>query len=126
MILSNERQKTMSSQTYQNLTITNNGPIYIITLKKPPENRINSHFAQEIIRALRDVEKRVGEGQPGAVITRGEGEKFWSTGLDLDEVDVNPFANSDGFYPVRTIFFFNVINPFIVRWTKKINKCTEN
>lgn len=61
--------------------------IYLITLRKAPENRISTIFAQEIIRALRDVERMVeaagkdeqGGGVGAAVIIRGEGDKFWST-----------------------------------------------
>lgn len=63
--------------------------IFIITLQKAPENRITTAFAQEIIRAFREVERTVKEenarvgnngiGVGAAVITRGEGGKFWST-----------------------------------------------
>ncbi|PGG97082.1 hypothetical protein AJ80_09743 [Polytolypa hystricis UAMH7299] len=111
--------------SYQNLTVTRipNPPnitnktssstrddshIYLITLQKAPENRITTAFAQEIIRALRDVERMVanagkdenGVGVGAAVIIRGEGAKFWSTGLDLDEAERNPYANTDGFFPL--------------------------
>ena len=64
--------------------------IFIITLQKAPENRITTAFAQEIIRAFREVESTVqnendalkgnnGIGVGAAVITTGEGAKFWST-----------------------------------------------
>jgi len=36
----------------------------------------------------------------GCVITKGCDEKFWCTGLELDELEANPFANSDGFFPL--------------------------
>ncbi|PGH09168.1 hypothetical protein GX51_00922 [Blastomyces parvus] len=107
--------------TYRNLTLSripnspSNSPtakddpqIYLITLQKAPENRIATTFAQEIIRALRDVERAVeaagkdeqGAGVGAAVIIRGEGEKFWSTGLDLDEAERDPFSNTDGYFPL--------------------------
>ncbi|KAF2758735.1 ClpP/crotonase [Pseudovirgaria hyperparasitica] len=86
--------------TYQNLTIERHGQVFVLTLRKAPENRIDSGFAQEIIRALRDIEKELGPGAEGCVITRGSDEKFWCTGLDLDEPDTNPHANTDGFYPL--------------------------
>ena len=57
-------------------------------------------FAQEIIKALRDIEKELGPDSEGCVIIRGNDEKFWCTGLELDEADANPFANNDGFFPV--------------------------
>ncbi|EEH19500.2 hypothetical protein PABG_01819 [Paracoccidioides brasiliensis Pb03] len=110
--------------TYQNLTLsripnqpstaataataTGDPQIYLITLCKAPENRIDTAFAQEIIRALRDIERLVkaagedenGAGVGAAVIIRGKGEKFWSTGLDLDEAERDAFSNTDGFFPL--------------------------
>jgi hypothetical protein len=71
-----------------------------------------------MIRAYRTVERLLGPDSDGAVITRGSDAKFWCTvcvasyfsqrwkadqhlkGLELDEADTNPFANTDGFYPV--------------------------
>jgi enoyl-CoA hydratase/carnithine racemase len=88
---------------YRNLTLEQHGPVIVLTLRKPPENRINVAFAQEIIRALRDAEAQLrknGERDGGALITRGSDAKFWCTGLDLDESDSNPHANGEGFYPL--------------------------
>ena len=64
---------------YENLTVDRHGQIFVITLCKKPENRITQRFAQEIIRALRDIERDLGVGAEGAVITRGSDEKFWCT-----------------------------------------------
>ncbi|KAF2491206.1 ClpP/crotonase [Lophium mytilinum] len=86
--------------SYQNLTIDRHASVFVITLHKKPENRITVAFAQEIIRALRDIEARLGPNADGCVITRGSDAKFWCTGLDLDEADTNPHANADGFYPL--------------------------
>ncbi|QDS78093.1 hypothetical protein FKW77_003915 [Venturia effusa] len=87
--------------SYPNLTIDcEDSNVYIITMRKLPENRLNVAFAQEIIRALRDIETRLGTDAEGAVIIRGSDAKFFCTGLELDESDTNPFANSDGFYPL--------------------------
>lgn len=73
-------------------------------MHKPPENRLDVAFAQELIAALRHVEHdRLGgpnSGKPGAVVISSFSQKFWCTGLNLDEGDDNPFANSDGFYPL--------------------------
>jgi enoyl-CoA hydratase/carnithine racemase len=97
----------MSSPTFKNLSLERRGNIFIITLQKPPENRLNSIFCQEIIRAYHYIQKTLGPNSDGAVITRGHDEKFWCTGLELDETDSNPFANSDGFYPMlHTILDF--------------------
>lgn len=95
---------------YENLTVDRHeGNIFVLTMSKKPENRINSLYAQTIIRALRDIEQAInsshqrgpnGEGPAGCVILRGSDAKFWCTGLDLDEGERNPYANTDGFYPL--------------------------
>ena len=84
----------------QHLALTRHSTIYILTLRKPPENRLNSVLCQEIIRALHRITTLIGPNAPGALVTTSESQKFFSTGLDLDEPDTNPFANTDGFYPM--------------------------
>lgn len=92
---------------FEQLSVDRHGSVFVITLQKPPENRLNQRFAQEIIRAFRYVEAELGTDTEGAVITRGNDAKFWCTGLELDETDTNPYANSDGFYPlIATILDF--------------------
>ena len=65
--------------SYQNLTVERQGSIFIITMRKPPENRINVAFAQELIKAFRDIEAELGRDTEGAVIVRGSDAKFWCT-----------------------------------------------
>jgi enoyl-CoA hydratase/carnithine racemase len=93
-----------SSPTFDNLSIispTSAPGVHIIRMEKPPENRLNVVFAQQIIKALRHIEHNLLKpDQPGAVIISSFSQKFWCTGLDLDEGDNNPFANADGFYPL--------------------------
>jgi hypothetical protein len=106
---------------YENLALERHGDVFVLTLQKPPENRLTSYFCQEIIRALNDVRKEIGQDSPGAVIIRGNDAKFFCTvrslwsalpyrtrfltissqGLDLYERDTNPYASSEGFYPVK-------------------------
>lgn len=103
---------------FRDLSIERYGNVFVLTMQRPPENRLNSLYCQEMIRAYRTVERILGSGSEGAVITRGSDAKFWCTvglnyfvgnittidkqsqGLELDELDSNPFANTDGFYPV--------------------------
>ncbi|OJD33179.1 enoyl-hydratase isomerase family protein [Diplodia corticola] len=88
---------------YRDLIITSHpGPsnVFILTLSRPPENRLDASFAQEITRALRAIESAIPLDAPGAIVTRGADAKFWSTRLDLEEVDRNPTANNNGFYPL--------------------------
>ena len=90
--------------TFPNLTIESpaSAPgVHILTMQKPPENRLNQAFAQTIIAALRHIERDLMKpDSPGAVIISSFSDKFWCTGLELDESDSNIFANADGFYPL--------------------------
>ncbi|KAK2745915.1 putative secondary metabolism biosynthetic enzyme [Myotisia sp. PD_48] len=85
---------------FKDLTVTRHGDVFVITMRKAPENRLNLAFCQEMIRAFNTIRETLGPDSDGAVITRGSDAKFWCTGLDLDESERNPYANSDGFYPL--------------------------
>ncbi|KAK1091457.1 hypothetical protein LTR48_006264 [Friedmanniomyces endolithicus] len=76
------------------------GNIFVVTMRKAPENRLNSAYAQKLIGAFNTVRKLLGADSEGAVITKGNDAKFWCTGLELDESDSNPYANSEGFFPL--------------------------
>jgi hypothetical protein len=65
--------------SFRNLSLERYGDVFVITLQKPPENRLNSWFCQELIRAFRTVQNILGPDAEGAVITRGAGDKFWCT-----------------------------------------------
>ncbi|KAH8792570.1 ClpP/crotonase-like domain-containing protein [Hyaloscypha finlandica] len=81
------------------------GNIYIITLSRKAENKLNGAFCQELIRAFHTIHRDLGSSSEGAVITRGSNEKFWCMGIDLEDPD--PWTNSDGFYPlISTILDF--------------------
>lgn len=58
-----------SSPTFDNLSTTSSSEhagVHIITMHKPPKNRLNSAYAQTIIRALRHIERDlVKPSQPG-------------------------------------------------------------
>ncbi|OJD23563.1 hypothetical protein ACJ73_05081 [Blastomyces percursus] len=92
---------------FRKLSLSRHGNVFVITMHKAPENRLNSWYCQEIIRAFHTVHRILGPDAEGAVITRGSDAKFWCTGLELDEGDTNLFANTDGFYPMlHTILDF--------------------
>lgn len=64
---------------FRNLSLTRHGNVFVITMQKPPENRLNSWYCQEIIRAFNTVRTTLGPDSEGAVITRGNDAKFWCT-----------------------------------------------
>lgn len=92
------------SPPFPNLSITtppSTPHIIILTMHKPPENRLNVSFAQTLISALRYIETSLLKpNAPGAVVITSFSQKFWCTGLELDESDTNIYANADGFYPL--------------------------
>lgn len=68
------------------------GNIFVITMRKAPENRLNVYYAQKLIAAFGKVRQLLGTSVEGAVVTRGNDEKFWCTvciyPLDLPWVTV--------------------------------------
>lgn len=62
------------------------GNIFVITMRKAPENRLNVYYAQKLISAFGKVRQLLGTSVEGAVITRGNDEKFWCT------VSITPIA----------------------------------
>ncbi|KAL2409276.1 hypothetical protein ABEF95_012552 [Exophiala dermatitidis] len=93
-----------SKPTFKNLTIESpsDAPgVHVIVMQKAPENRLNVEYAQTIISALRYIETQLMKPDaPGAVVLSSFSDKFWCTGLELDESDNNIYANADGFYPL--------------------------
>lgn len=65
--------------TFCNLSLESHGNVFVLTMQKPPENRLSSWYCQEIILAYHTVEKILGPDSEGAVITRGSDAKFWCT-----------------------------------------------
>jgi len=55
------------------------GNIFVITMRKAPENRLDSAYCQRLIAAFNLVRTTLGSDSEGAVITRGNDAKFWCT-----------------------------------------------
>lgn len=49
---------------------------------------------------MKTQEKELGTDNAGAVVLTSASSKFFTTGLDLDEREINIFASTDGFYPL--------------------------
>jgi enoyl-CoA hydratase/carnithine racemase len=89
----------ITTQTFQYLSIErHDGNIFVITLRRGVENKLNAPFCQEIIRAYHSIQRALIGSDGGAVITRGSNNKFWCTGVELEDPD--PWMSADGFYPV--------------------------
>lgn len=68
------------------IDVERRGAIYIVTLKKPPQNRLTTGLCQALIDTYRQIEKELlrESTQPeGAVILRGNDNKFFCTVLDV-------------------------------------------
>jgi len=93
--------------SFDHLTLERRGQVFIITLQRGEQNRLNTNLCNQVIKAFHHVQRTLGTDSEGAVITRGHNAKFWCTGVDQDERDTNSFANSDGFFPmIHTILDF--------------------
>lgn len=53
--------------------------IFVITLQKAPENRLDVACCQELIRAYHNIQRALGSDSEGAVILRGDNAKFFCT-----------------------------------------------
>lgn len=100
----------MSKQSYKFISVEKKGQdsnIYIITLQKPPENRLDVASCQELVKAYHGIQSELGHDAAGAVILTSNSNKFFTTGLDLNERERNRFSSSDGFYPLlQTVLDF--------------------
>lgn len=61
------------------------GNIFVITMKRPPENRLTIKYSQKLRKVYHDIQTELGgnmEGGPtteGAVILRGNDTKYFTT-----------------------------------------------
>lgn len=105
-----EQSVKMSRESYKFISVERKGResnVFVVTLKKPPENRLNVAACKELVQAYHSIQNELGHDTAGAVILTSESNKFFTTGLDLHERDTNKFSSSDGFYPLlRTILDF--------------------
>ncbi|KAG8624094.1 hypothetical protein KVT40_009070 [Elsinoe batatas] len=92
--------KTILSHPLLLCTRAPDSHIYTLTLRKPPENRLNSSYCQLLIRTIHRIHNLIPPSTPAALITTSSSPKFFCTGLELEESDTNPHANSMGFYPL--------------------------
>lgn len=64
---------------YENLEVERRGSVFVLTMKKPPENRLTVKFCQTMIKAYHDIQRELGPDSEGAVILRGHDKKFFCT-----------------------------------------------
>lgn len=68
--------------TLNHLDVERRGVIFIITLQRPPENRLTMKLCQDLISTYRRIEQELSAEtlEPeGAVILRGSNAKFFTT-----------------------------------------------
>lgn len=61
------------------LKVERKGNVFIITLMKPPENRLNVACCQELIKAYHSIQKELGSDAEGAVVLTSSSAKFFTT-----------------------------------------------
>lgn len=57
------------------LALDRYGNVFVITMRKAPENRLNVAYCQKLIACFRKVQALLGPGSEGAVITKGNDAK---------------------------------------------------
>jgi enoyl-CoA hydratase/carnithine racemase len=73
--------------TSPDFNVERKGNIFIITLQKSPENRLTVKFCQDLIRTFHTIQRELGAGSDGAVITRGSDYKFFCTVCQFTLID---------------------------------------
>jgi hypothetical protein len=63
------------------LTVERLDNIFLFTMTKAPENRLNVPFCNELIQAYRKARALLGQNSEGAVILKGNDTKFFCTVL---------------------------------------------
>jgi hypothetical protein len=77
-----ETQESMSTYIINEPDLAldrHDGNIFVITMRKSPENRLDSAYCQKLIAAFNLVRTTLGPDSEGAVITKGNDAKFWCT-----------------------------------------------
>ena len=92
------------------------GNIFVITMRRAPENRLNSKFAQKIIGAFNQVRELLGTATEGAVITKGNDAKFWCT--------VGPLLRSTCLKALCQISFVTRRLPRLQSMDQRLTQCT--
>ena len=68
------------------LTVSKDGPLYVISLTAPPDNRFSLPFIKAFHSALDAIESDLKSGEPAALITVNSNGKIYSNGLMLENV----------------------------------------
>lgn len=70
----------MSLGPYSSVSVSRSpSNVFTITLQNLPENRLDATLANDWMKAIRDIEKEVGPGNEGAIVTQGADDRFWCT-----------------------------------------------
>lgn len=109
------RSKKMSTSIINDPDLAldrHDGNIFVITMRKGPENRLNSAYCQKLIAAFNLVRTTLGPDSEGAVITKGNDAKFWCT-VSLHITYTSVSAVSDPLLRATNEWFTNsaTINP---------------
>ena len=70
---------------FQYLSKERKGDVFVITMRRAPENRLNVQFCQELIKAYHDIQLELGPDSEGAVILQGSDAKFFCTVRSIRE-----------------------------------------
>jgi len=102
------------SQSFDTLLFEQRGPIAIITMNRPDKlNACNTHMYKELTRLLGDIDE---DRDVRAIVITGSGEKAFSAGADLEELDFDNLRESSDYIKIDATAFRameNVRQPLI-------------
>ena len=96
------------TQSFSTLIFERRGPVAIITMNRPDKlNACNTHMYRELTDLLGTIDK---EKEIRVIVITGSGEKAFSAGADLEELDFNNLDESSDYIRIDATAFRAIEN----------------
>jgi len=96
------------TQSFETLLYEKRGPVAIITMNRPDKlNACNTHMYRELTRLLGTID---GDRGIRAIVITGSGEKAFSAGADLDELNFDNLRESSDYIKIDATAFRAIEN----------------
>ena len=91
------------TQLFETLLFEKRGPVAIITMNRPDKmNACNTHMYKELTRLLGTIDD---DREIRAIVITGSGEKAFSAGADLEELDFDNLRESSDYIKIDATAF---------------------
>jgi enoyl-CoA hydratase/carnithine racemase len=96
------------TQSFETLLFEQRGPIAIVTMNRPDKlNACNTHMYKELTRLLGNIDE---DRAVRAIVITGSGEKAFSAGADLEELDFDNLRESSDYIKIDATAFRAIEN----------------